>query len=469
MNILALSNRAEYGYKYPMASLYLTSSFHRLITALSLSLLVGTAPAYAQSAQPQIIRDAEIERLMLDYAKPILAAAGIKGKTEIILVNDPSFNAFVDGRRIFINTGTIMMAKTPNEVIGVIAHETGHLAGGHQQKLRDQLEAASKMATIAAVVGMGATVAGAASGNGEIAQAGSGIAAGSAEIARRSVLAYQRTEEITADRSAVTYLNATGQSAKGMLTTFKRFQSSLALSGAHIDPYQISHPLPRDRIANLETLAHESKYFDVKDSPELQARHDRARAKIAAYGGGPATVKRLFRDDPKNSGAVYGDALNALLHGTPKSALTKVNALIKKDPNNGYYYEIRGDVLMKLNKPADAAKSYRTALKLDPGKNSTIQAALGQALLSSGDAKGAVKELSQALQGDKSNGLAYEYLARAYGQLGKISEAELATAEMNFQQGNINDARIFAARAQRGFKRGSPNWLRAGDILKAGS
>ncbi len=452
-----------------MATLTPVFSIRNLFATSTFVLSLMVSGAYAQSNQPQIVRDAEIERLMLDYAKPILAAAGIKGKTEIILVNDPSFNAFVDGRRIFINTGAIMVAKTPNEIIGVIAHETGHLAGGHQQQLREKLEAASKMATIAAVIGMGTVAAGAASGNGEIAKVGSGIAAGSSEIARRSVLAYQRTEEITADRSAITYLNATGQSAKGMLATFKRFQSSLSLSGTRVDPYQISHPMPAERIANLETLAHESKFFDVKDSPGLQARHDRARAKIAAYGGGPNTIKRLFRDDPKNSGAVYGEALSALLHGSTKDALTKINALIKKDPTNGYYYEIRGDVLMKFNKPADAAKSYRTALKLDPGKNSTIQAALGQALLSSGDAKGAVKELSQALRGDKSNGLAYEYLARAYGKLGKISEAELATAEMNFQQGNINDARIFAARAQRGFPKGSPNWLRAGDILKAGS
>ena len=238
-----------------MASRPLASSLHRISAAstFALTLLVGGTPAHAQSGRPQIIRDAEIERLMLDYAKPILAAADIKGKTEIILVNDPSFNAFVDGRRIFINTGAIIMAKTPNEIIGVIAHETGHLAGAHQQKLREKLEAASKMATIAAVIGMGASVAGAASGNGEIAQVGSGIAAGSGEIARRSVLAYQRVEEITADRSAITYLNATGQSAKGMLTTFQRFQSSLALSGTRIDPYQISHPMPAQRIANLET------------------------------------------------------------------------------------------------------------------------------------------------------------------------------------------------------------------------
>lgn len=469
MNILALPNGVESGYKQGMATHPLPASLYSYLSASAFILLSIVSAAHAQSAQPQIIRDAEIERLMLDYAKPILAAAGIKGKTEIVLVNDPSFNAFVDGRRIFINTGAIMLAKTPNEIIGVIAHETGHLAGGHQQKLRDKLEAASNIATIAAVIGMGASVAGAASGNGEIAQAGSGIAVGSGEIARRSVLAYQRVEEITADRSAVTYLNATGQSAKGMITTFKRFQSSLALSGAHVDPYKVSHPLPLERIANLETLAHESPFFDVKDSSELQARHDRARAKIAAYGGGANTLKRLFKDDPKNSGAVYGNALNALLRGSTKDAMTKINALIKNDPQNGYYYEIRGDVYMKLNKPAEAAKSYRTALKLDPGKNSTIQAALGQALLSSGDTKGAVKELSAALRGDKSNALAYEYLARAYGKLGQIGEAELATAEMHFQQGNINDARIFAARAQQVLKKNSPSWIKAGDILRAGS
>jgi predicted Zn-dependent protease len=443
-----------------------TNRFGAALFAVFLS--ATTSTSFAQSSVA-IVRDAEIEKLMQDYARPILAAAGIKGATEVVLINDNSFNAFVDGRRIFINTGAIMLAETPNEIIGVIAHETGHLAGGHQERLRQKLESASKLATIAAVAGIGAAVAGAASGNGELAQAGSGIAGGTAEFARRSVLAYQRSEEITADRSAVTYLNKTGNSVNGMLKTFQRFQTALALSGNRVDPYQISHPLPRERIANLETLASQSTFIDRKDPAPLQQRHDMARAKIAAYAGGAAAVKRLFRGDPKNIGARYGEALVTYLRGSQKDALKKFDVLAKEQPSNGYFQEIRGEILLKSNKPADAAKAYRTALKLDVSKNSTIQVGLGQALLLSGDAKGAIRELSEAMRRDRSNALGYEYLARAYSQLGQTSDAELATAEMHFYNGNKNDAKIFAGRAQKGLKKGSPAWIRASDILKSGT
>src|SRR5690606_27052178 len=170
-----------------------------------------------------LVRDAEIEALVAEYARPILEAAGLsKSGIEIILVNDNSFNAFVTGRRIFINTGALLMAETPNEIIGVLAHEAGHIAGGHQQRLRDQLSRAQTMAVIAALLGAGAVAAGAATGTDGLAQSGAGIVSGGVEAARRSVLAYQRSEETTADRSAITYLERTGQSARGMLKTFER-------------------------------------------------------------------------------------------------------------------------------------------------------------------------------------------------------------------------------------------------------
>jgi predicted Zn-dependent protease len=443
-----------------------------LLRSLITGLLSAAGICFPLSAQAQsqaFVRDAEIERLLQDYARPILTAAGIKGVTEIVLVNNNSFNAFVDGRRIFMNTGAIMAAETPNEIIGVLAHETGHLAGGHQEKLRQKLESASRLATIAAVAGIGAAVAASANGSSNAGQIGVGVAMGSGEIARRSVLAYQRSEEITADRSAVTYLNKTGQSVKGMLKTFKRFQSSLALSGTRVDPYQVSHPLPRERIANLETLAKESQYFDQVDPSALQSRHDMARAKIAAYAGGANTVRRLFRSNPKSIGARYGEAFVTYLNGSQKEALKKFDMLIKEQPSNGYFQEIRGEILLKSNKPIDATKAFRIAMKLDPGKNSTIQVALGQALALSGDAKGAVKELNEALRRDRYNGLGYEFLARAYNQLGQVNEAELATAEMHFFNGNRTEAKIFAGRAQKGLKKGSPGWVRASDILKAGT
>jgi predicted Zn-dependent protease len=436
--------------------------------ALAAAVLAGSmATALAQqSGRVAIIRDAEIERLMRDYARPIIKAAGLKaGAVDIILVNDPSFNAFVSGRRMFINTGAILRAETPGEIIGVIAHEVGHIAGGHQFRLRQRAESAEKLAILSTLLGAGVVVAGSASGNREVASAGGGLAAGGTEAARRSLLSYQRDEEMTADRSAVEYLDRTGQSAAGLLKTFERFADALSLSGTRIDPYRISHPLPQERISNLQRLAQASPNFGKRDPEALQTRHDLARAKIAAYTIGGNIVPRLFRSNPKGLGAQYGLTLAQFLQGSQKPALAKTDALLKTQPNNPYFHELRGDILVKLNKPAEAAKAYQRAMKLDPERSSLIQVGYGQSLLLSGDAEGAKLALKTALARDKDNFLGYQFLAQAYGQLGDIANAELSTAEMHYYGGNLQEAKIFAARAQKKFKTGEPGWLRAEDIM----
>jgi predicted Zn-dependent protease len=429
--------------------------------------IAGTLGALAQGVP--IVRDAEIEALVRDYARPIFKAAGLSNAgIQIVLVNDPSFNAFVAGRRLFINTGALMQAETPNEVIGVIAHECGHIAGGHQQRLRDQLERAKTMAIVAGLLGAGAMVAGATSNNKGLAGAGMGIATGGGEAAQRTVLTYQRGEEITADRSAITYLNATGQSGKGMLRTFERFQSALSLSGAQIDPYRISHPMPQDRISNLQTLIQKSPYYDKTDPEALQQRHDMMRVKIAAYMQGQAAASRLIRKNPDGLAARYGDALSAYLFGNPRSALAKTDALIKAHPKNPYFQELRGDILMKVNKPKDAAAAYGRAVSLDPAKSGLLMVAKGQALMAVGSPsalKEAVAQIENGLERDRENAAGYRYLAQAYGELGDIADAELATAEGHYYSGSYQDAKIFAARAQQKFKRGEPGWLRAQDII----
>jgi predicted Zn-dependent protease len=438
-----------------------------MFAGLCLATVVPDA-ARAQGSVP-IVRDAEIEALVRDYARPILQAAGLsKSGINIILVNDRHFNAFVDGRRIFINTGALAAADTPNEIIGVLAHETGHLAGGHQHRLREQLARAQTMAIVATLLGAGAMVAGAATDNPEIGRTGMGVAAGGTELARRGLLGYQRAEETAADRSAVTYLERTKQSAKGMLTTFQRFQGALALAGTQLDPYQISHPMPRDRIANLQALAEASPYFDAVDPPNLQLRHDLMRAKIAAFSGSASTAAQLWRKSPSGMAASYGDAISTYLHGNLKSALAKTDALIKAMPKNPYFYELRGDVLIKANKPKEAAAAYAKAVNLDPVKSGLLQVSYGQALVAAGDQASlekAVGALKTGLDRDKENVNGYRYLAQAYGALGEIPEADLATAEGHFYGGVYKDAKIFAARAQQRLKRGSPGWVRAQDII----
>jgi predicted Zn-dependent protease len=446
------------------------TGFARAAITPLLAMLVasaGAATAYAQNVP--IVRDAEIEALVRDYARPIFKTAGLsKSGIDIILVNDPRFNAFVAGRRMFINTGALLQAGTPNEIIGVIAHEAGHIAGGHQDRLREQIARAQTMAVISSLLGVGAMVAGAATDASGLAQAGAGIMAGGNEVARRGLLGYQRSEEATADQSAIKYLEATGQSGRGMLITFERFQSALSLSGAKVDPYQVSHPLPRDRLANLETLVKSSPHYENKDSEALQQRHDMMRAKIAVYTQGQAAASRLFKKMPGSLAAQYGEAQAALLFGNPKSALKKADALIKIQPENPYFHELRGDVLLRANQPEKAAQAYARAVQLDPARSGILPIAYGQALIATGkpeSIKKAVAEIQEGLSRDKENFNGYVYLAQAYGQLGDVPEAELATAEGYYYGGNYQQAKIFAMRAQQKFKRGAPGWVRAQDII----
>ncbi|MER8582926.1 M48 family metalloprotease [Mesorhizobium sp. M1423] len=451
----------------PRSTIARTARAFATLSLAAVLAVAGSVSAFAQNVP--VVRDAEIEALVRDYARPIFKAAGLSGDAiNIVLVNDQSFNAFVAGRRMFINTGALMTAETPNEIIGVIAHEAGHIAGGHQQKLREQLERAKTMAILATLLGAGAMVAGATSNSRGLAGAGMGVMAGGGEMAQRSILAYQRTEEMTADRSAIAYLNATGQSGMGMLKTFSRFQNALSLSGAQVDPYKISHPMPQERIANLEVLVKQSPYLDKVDPPTLQQRHDMMRIKIAAYMQGQAAASRLMRKNPGSLASRYGDAQMTYLFGNLASALTKTSALIKEQPKNPYFQELRGDILMKANRPKDAADAYARSVSLDPARSGLLPVSYGQALMAIGtpdSLKKAVAQINTGLGRDRENAAGYRYLAQAYGELGNIPAAELATAEGHFYSGDYKNAKIFAMRAQQSMKRGEPGWLRAQDII----
>ena len=248
---------------------------------------------------PPIIRDAEIEQLLRDYTRPILRAAGMeKQNVQIVIINESAFNAFVvDGRRIFVNSGALMESETPNQIIGVLAHETGHIAGGHLSKLREQLAAAQTQMILAMLLGAGAVVAGARGGNANSGLGNAGAAALTApqEVIRRNLLSYLRQQEEDADRAGVQFLNATGQSAKGMYETFKRFSNESLFAARGADPYVQSHPMPAERVDALEGLARTSPYWDKKDDPALQLRHDLMRAKISGFMERPDTVCAAIR------------------------------------------------------------------------------------------------------------------------------------------------------------------------------
>ena len=238
-----------------------TTPAKRCVAALTAAALVlASVPVHAQPARagggPPIIRDAEIEQLLREYSMPILKAAGLaKQNIQVVIINDRSFNAFVaDGRRIFINSGTLMQAKTPNEVIGVLAHETGHLAGGHLARMREELANATAESVVAMLLGLGALVAGARSNSPSGGQIGAAALSVPQNAIQNSLIAYIRTQEEQADRAGVKFLTATGQSPKGMYDTFKRLADETLYQAHYLDPYLQTHPMPTERVAALEEL-----------------------------------------------------------------------------------------------------------------------------------------------------------------------------------------------------------------------
>src|SRR3984893_12795025 len=265
-----------------------------LITAGAL--MTPSVPVRAQEHGLPLIRDAEIEQLLREYTQPILHAAGLtKQNVQVVIINDKSFNAFVaDGRRIFVNTGALTESQTPNQIIGVLAHETGHLAGGHLARMREQLAAAQTGAIVAMLLGLGAVVAGAKSRSDNMGQVGAAAMSAPQAAITNSVMAYARQQEEQADRAGVKFLAATGQSAKGMYETFKRFADQSLFSARFVNPYMQSHPMPAERVAALEVLAKTSPNWDKKDAPELQLRHDMMRAKLSGFIERPDTVARRY-------------------------------------------------------------------------------------------------------------------------------------------------------------------------------
>lgn len=414
-----------------------------------------------------IIRDTEIEQLLRDYTQPILKAAGLANQNvQIVIINNRTFNAFVmDGRRIFVNMGALMESETPNQIIGVLAHEAGHIAGGHLSRLRDELANAQTLAIITMLLGVGAMVAG--GGSQGAGQAGAAAIAGSQQIAMRTVLAYQRSQEEQADRAAVKFLNATGQSAKGMYETFKRFSDQILFAARGADPYAQSHPMPAERVAALTEIARTNPNWDRKDPPALQLRHDMMRAKISGFMDPPATVARRYPQQDTSLPARYARAISTYKHGNMQSAISQIDALIAAQPNNPYFYELKGQALLEGGRGAEAVAPLRRAVQMVPNAP-LIQIMLGQALISTNNpahAEEAVNMLRNALAREPETPAGYQQLAMAYGRKGDLAQADLASAQAAFYRGDIKTARELAARAKTRFPVGSPGWVKADDIV----
>jgi predicted Zn-dependent protease len=448
-----------------------TSALTALATAAAL-VLAPLAATAQESKPPPVLRDTETEQLLREYTRPILRAAGLERQNiQMVILNESSFNAFVaDGRRIFVNYGAILQSETPNQLIGVLAHETGHLAGGHLAKLREELARAQTQMIIAMLLGAGAIVAGARSGaNSGLANAGAAAVAGPGEMIRRSLLSYQRQQEENADRAGVKFLTATGQSARGMYETFKRFTNDSLFAARGADPYLQSHPMPAERVAALEAIARSSPYWDKKDEPSLQLRHDMVRAKISAFMERPDTVYRRYPLSNDSLPARYAHAIATYLHGDLRNALAQIDALIQAQPNNPYFYEVRGQALLEGGRPAEAIASLRKAVALS-GNAPLIEMLLGQALVATEDkahTDEAIAILRAAVGRETEAPLGFSQLAMAYGRKGDYAEADLASAQAAYLRGDNKTARELASRAKTRFAIGTPGWVKADDIVSA--
>lgn len=449
-------------------------------TACLLCAVVVSLGAYAETARAQglpLIRDTEIENLLNDYSRPIFRAAGLgSGRVRVRIVNNRLFNAFVvDGRNVFMHTGALMDAGSPNEVIGVLAHEAGHIAGGHLAALRTRIKQDQTRALIAQILGIGAMIGGAASGSdsaGELGAAGQGIALGGTELIMRGLTAERRSQEAAADQAGLSYLNATGQSGKGMLETFERFAQQEYISDAHKDVFVRTHPVATTRLARLRQLVNSSPYADRTDSPELIHRHAMMRAKLSGYIEDPSIVFNRYPNSDTSLPARYARTVARFRLGGRENmnrAIADADALIRTQPNNPYFWEIKGDLLQKGGTPKLAIAPLKRAIKILGNKAPLISVQLAQVMLQSRDKKytdEAIALLRRAIVIENDNPLAYNLLGQAYHNKGQYPKSYLARAQGLFYFGSVDEAKTFAQRAQAGLPNGSPEWIKADDIIK---
>ncbi len=451
----------------------------RNLTAICLAILMSIGGLAGESIaatkkKPRgpslpLIRDAEIEGLLRLYSKPIFRAAGLNpSSVRVYIINNDKINAFVaGGQRMFIHTGLLTRTETPNEVIGVLAHETGHIAGGHLARMGIELDRASVQSIVGTLVGVAAVVGGAAAGQSGASQAGQGIVLGSQGLAQRNLLSYQRDMEASADQAALKYMKATEQSPKGMLTLFQTLANESLASLENADPYLLSHPMPLERIRNLELEAKKSKFFDQEDAPQLMLRHQLMQAKLAGFMQSPQFVFQRYPSNDKSLPSRYARSISMFRKGDTKNAIPLIDSLIRDVPEDPYFWELKGQALLEGGSPAKAIAPLRQANKLLPNSG-LIQILYAQALIATenrANIKQALNLLTLAKKTERDSVDIYKYSALAYGFLNDVPRAELATAEAAMMQGDTALAAEKAKRVIGQFKRGTPEWIRANDIL----
>jgi predicted Zn-dependent protease len=428
------------------------------------ALLACIAPGWAQNNRSYALRDTETEEMLRGYEMPLARAAGLDlNSVNIYLAPDTEINALTTyPEDIFIFAGILLWLHKPNELIGVMAHETGHISAGHLSRGAYGMKKAMIPMLLSLVAGIGAILAGA--GDVGIAVIGMGQAYAAGQMA-----AFTRVQESTADQIAAKLLLATHQSPMGMYQTFQRFANEEAMSAYKMDKFAVDHPSGQDRVFDLNDIVEASPYREVQDSPESLHTFLMVQAKL---GGFILPVKEALDRWPESDTsepARYAHAMIYLRQPNLPKALATINSLIAEEPTNPYFYEVRGQIYVSMAKPALAIPDYQKSVSLRP-RAPQLRLALATAQLATEDptrAAPALQNLKAALLVEDDDILTWYQTAQAYSMLKNEPMADLATAEAWYNAGDTKKALIFATRARSKLPQGSADWQRAGDIVSA--
>lgn len=428
--------------------------------ALLLTLIAWPQQALAQS----VLRDAETEAWLNDISRPLILAAGLSPRTvKMVLINDPEINAFVAGSQIvYMHSGLIQAASNTNEVQGVIAHELAHVANGHIVNQDIGIKPAIGITLLSLALGVAAAAAGAA-------EAAAGIMSAGQTAAMGKFLSFSRTTEASADAAALRYLNTAGISGKGMLSFFNKMlneQYRYTVGTAGADPYMQSHPLSGTRIATLSADIQAAKDYNTPLDPALEDRFKRIKAKLIGYISKPETTLNIYPDTDTSLYGRYARAYAWHKSGYPDRAESEVAALLKAKPDDPYFLEIDGQILLEGGKPAEALAPLRRATE-QTRYSPLIATTFGHALIATEDPANldeAERVLRQAVARDDQNPFAWRQLGTVYEAKGDEARVALAMAETAAMSGQDQRAAISARRALIGLPRGTPDWIRAQDI-----
>jgi predicted Zn-dependent protease len=432
----------------------------RLLGALALPALALALPM-AASAQG-LIRDAEIEAILREYCDPLFAAAGLKpSDVNIYIIQDETLNASSGGgQNIAINTGLIIATDTPEQLKGVIAHETGHIAGGHNATMGQTMSAASGTSMITMGLGALALLAGAP-------DAAMALFGSAGQFGMMTAFKFTRNDESSADQYALDFLEKTGQSADGLVSFMEHFRYEELMSESRRDPYFRTHPISSDRIRALMKRAGE---VTAKSHPQSQKDIDELammKAKLVGFIGPPARVAVRYPASDQSLPAKYARAIAAYRAVDIKAALTETDALIAAKPDDPYFYELKGQILYESGRSAESVPPHRRSVELAPDQP-LLKINLARSLTATKD-KANIDEaeglLVDAIAQEKDNPYAWNFLADVYAAQGRNGDADLATAEEAYAVGDMGRAQVFAKRAVRALKPDTVNGRRADDIL----